>query len=156
LNRVRWHYRDASLVWLFPCCYALHLLEEWLGGFPEWVALVAGAELPRAAFISINAVAMLMMLLAARAAVKSERDGWMAIAIATILLINGIGHVLGSLVTRSYSPGLFTGVVLYLPIAQLALMRAWEQSRPALLLRGVIVGTAVHAAVVVIAYSLVA
>jgi len=150
---VRWHYRDALLVWLLPLSYALHILEEWFGGFPEWMALILGSELPRAAFVMINATAMLAMLIAARATIAREKNGWMGIAIATILFVNGIAHILGSLVTRSYSPGLLTSIVLYLPLGQLALMRAWFQAQREMFGRGVITGLVLHAFVVVIAYA---
>jgi hypothetical protein len=37
---MRWHYRDPLLAWLLPLSYALHILEEWFGGFPEWMAVM--------------------------------------------------------------------------------------------------------------------
>jgi hypothetical protein len=116
------------------------------------VALIAGSALPRPAFIGINAAAMLTMVVAVRATVVSENNGWMGIAIATVLFINGIAHVAGSLLTARYSPGLVTGVILYLPLAQLTLMRAWLQAQPGLFGRGIVVGVAVHALVGVIAF----
>jgi hypothetical protein len=150
---MRWHYRDRLPVWLLPLAYACHILEEWFGGFPEWLAIIVGSALPRTAFVVINAVAMTVMVLAARAATRRESHGWMAIAIATILLVNGIAHVLGSLATGTYSPGLITGVVLYLPLAQLSLLRAWSQAEGENFGRGVAAGFALHALVVVIAYA---
>lgn len=150
---MRFHYRDPLLVWLLPLSYAFHILEEWFGGFPEWMALVIGAPLPRPAFIVINAVALLLMFAATHATTKREANGWMGIAIATILLVNAIAHILGTLLTRAYSPGLFTSVVLYLPIAQLVLFRAWSQAEGAAFGRGVAAGLALHAAVIVVAYS---
>jgi hypothetical protein len=151
---MRWHYRDRLLVWLLPLAYACHILEEWFGGFPEWLAVIAGSPLPRAAFVVINGVAIALMILAARAATQRESHGWMAIAIATILLVNGIAHILGSLVTGTYSPGLFTGVILYLPLAQLVLLRAWSQAGKGMFGSGVAAGLALHALVVVIAYTM--
>jgi hypothetical protein len=150
---MRWHYRDPLLVWLLPLSYAFHILEEWFGGFPEWLAVVTGSALPRGAFIVINAVAFAAMLLATRAATRRESNGWMGIAIATILLVNGIAHILGSLVTGTYAPGLFTGVVLYLPLAQLVLLRAWSQADSAMFSRGVASGMILHALVFVTAYA---
>jgi hypothetical protein len=77
----------------------------------------------------------------------------MGIAIATVLLINGVAHLLGSIVTGTYSPGLFTGVILYLPLASLVLLRAWSQAEPAVRTIGVVAGIAVHALVLVVAYA---
>ena len=150
---MRWHYRDPLLVWLMPTAYACHLLEEWFGGFPEWMARVIGSALPRPAFIAINAVAFGLMVLASRAATRSEANGWMGIAIATILLTNGVAHLLGSLATAAYSPGLFTGIVLYLPLASLLLLRAWPQAEGDQFGKGVVAGIALHTLVVVIAYA---
>src|SRR5688500_9911441 len=70
--QVRWHYRDALLVWLFPAAYVVHILEEWFGGFPEWLAIVAGAPLPRPEFLVINIVGLGLMIAAARASTRRE------------------------------------------------------------------------------------
>jgi hypothetical protein len=150
---MRWHYRDPQLVWLLPLSYALHILEEWFGGFPEWMAVMLGSPLRRSAFIAINAVAFAVMVLATRATTRRESNGWMGIAISTILLVNGVAHVLGSVVTGGYSPGLITGVILYVPLAQLALMRAWGQAERAMFVRGVVTGVGLHALVFVVAYA---
>lgn len=149
---MRWHYRDPLLVWLLPLSYSLHVLEEWFGGFPEWMALVIGSPLPRTAFVVINAIAFTVMVLATGATTRREANGWMGIAIATILFVNGIAHILGTLLIGSYSPGLFTSVVLYLPISQLALFRAWFQAERTLFARGVSAGVLAHAVVFAVAY----
>ena len=150
---MRWHYRDPALVWLLPLAYALHILEEWFAGFPEWVALVVGSPLPRTTFVVINAIAMMAMIAAIRSSTARETNGWMAIASATILFVNAFAHAIGSVVTRSYSPGLISGVVLYLPIAGLLLLRAASQAQPGAFARGIAIGVALHAAVFVVAYA---
>ena len=147
---MRWHYRDPLLVWLFPAAYALHILEEWFGGFPEWFAIVLGNPLPREAFVLLNALALGAMVLAAGMAVRREQHGWLAVAIATVVLTNGLLHILSSLWTAAYSPGLFTSVVLYLPLGQLALLRAWQQARPSFA-GGAAAGLGAHALVVLVA-----
>ena len=150
---MRWQYRDPWLAWLLPLAYALHILEEWFAGFPEWVALVVGSPLPRTAFVVINAIALTVMIAAIRVSTTREDDGWMAIASASILFINAFAHVLGSVVTRSYSPGLISGVVLYLPVAGLVLLRASSQAQRGAFGRGLAVGAALHAAVFIVAYA---
>ena len=151
---MRWHYRDPLLAWLFAPAYAAHLAEEWFGGFPQWVARIAGEPLPDVAFVVINAVAFAAMLAATRSATLREAHGWMVIAIATIALTNGVWHVLGSLVTGTYSPGLFTGVVVYMPLGQLTLLRAWHQTPQPFFVRGLLWGLGIHTAVFVIAFTI--
>ena len=150
---MRWHYRDPGLLWLLPLAYAVHVLEEWFAGFPEWIALVAGTPLSRAAFVVINSIAMPAAIAATRAAARRDDDGWAGIAIATILFSNAFAHAFGTIITRTYSPGLISGIVLYVPIAGLVLLRAWSQATPGALGRGIGVGLALHAGVFVIAYG---
>jgi hypothetical protein len=150
---VRWHYRDPALVWLFVAAYVAHLLEEFFGGFPEWFGVVLGRPLPIPAFLLINGVALVAMILAVRAATRRESLGWLAIAVATVLLVNGVLHLLASLAWGQYSPGLITGVVVYVPLGLLALLRAWHQVPEPFFWRGVAAGLAAHAIVIVVAAS---
>jgi Protein of unknown function with HXXEE motif len=94
------------------------------------------------------------MVLAARAAIRREQLGWLAIGVAAILLVNGTAHLLASLVTGTYSPGLITGVVLYLPLAQLVLLRAWHQVPASLFWQGVGTGLIAHVVVTLTALVL--
>jgi hypothetical protein len=151
---VRWHYRDPLLLWLLPAAYGVHILEEWFGGFPEWVAVVVGTPLPRGDFVVMNVIGLSLMIAAVRAATRREENGWMAVAVAAILLVNGLLHILGTIVTRSYSPGLFSTIILYAPLTQLTLMRAWSQTTSGVVRRGVIAAIVLHAAVIMIAYTL--
>jgi hypothetical protein len=150
---MRWEYRDPALIWLFVPAYLAHVTEEYFGGFPEWFAHISGSPLPRADFLLINAVALVLITASVYVAARRESMGWLAIGIATILLVNGVGHALGSIVTGTYSPGLITGVVLYFPLGQLALLRAWDQAPRAILMRGILAGLAAHAAVTLIALA---
>jgi hypothetical protein len=153
-SALRWHYRDPSLAWLLPLAYAAHLLEEWFAGFPEWIGLIAGAPLPRAAFIVINAIAMALAIAATRASTRRDEYGWAGIAVASVLFVNAFAHAFGTVITRTYSPGLITGLVLYAPIAGLVLLRASTQALPGAFGRGVAVGVAAHAIVFVIAFAM--
>lgn len=148
---MRWHYRDPALLWLFVPAYALHLVEEFWGGFPQWIARVAGEPLPPAAFLSINAAAMAVLVLAIRAATSSERAGWLAVAIGTAAGTNAIAHLGGSMLTGIYSPGLLTGIVIYVPLSLLTLTRAVRQAPPTAFGRGVAVGIVVNVVVFIVA-----
>lgn len=148
---MRWHYRDPLLAWLFPVAYGCHVLEEWFGGFPEWFAAIRGVPLPSDAFILINAVALIVMIGATYRTIRDERHGWMGIGVATVVEVNALLHVLASISTGTYSPGLFTSVVLYMPLGQLTLLRAWGQATRSQFGVGVLAGCAAHAFVSAIA-----
>ena len=146
-------YNDPPLVWLFVAAYVAHVVEEFVGGFPRWVATVAGRPLPDNTFIVINVVALIVMIVAARLATTKETLGWLGIGIATVAFANGLLHLLGSLATGTYSPGLITGVVLYLPLGQLALLRAWHQVAQPFFWKGVALGLSAHAVVSLVALA---
>lgn len=147
-------YRAPALLWLFVPAYLCHLAEEFFAGFPEWFAIVVARPLPRTGFLLINAVALVVMVAAIRAATRRETDEWMAIAVATVLFVNAIAHLAGCLVVGAYAPGVLTGVVIYVPLTMLVLIRAWHQARPETFTRGVVAGFLVHALVFVLAFAL--
>lgn len=150
---MRWHYRDPLLLWLFVPAYLAHLAEEWWAGFPEWIAAFAGRPLPGEAFLAMNAAALLLLFAATMAATRRESAGWLAVAIATVFTLNAVLHLLGAFASASYSPGMVTGVVLYVPLGLLTLLRAWHQQPPSQFARGVAAGVAVHAVVIVVAFA---
>jgi hypothetical protein len=148
---MRWHYRDAGLLWPFVPAFAIHVAEEWCAGFTTWVVQVAGRPMPDVPFLAINMVAMGLLIAGVRAASRAESAGWVAVTIASVALINTASHAGGSLLTRSYSPGLASAVILYVPLGSLTMIRAVDQA-PQHLARGVATAVMLHAAVFVIAF----
>lgn len=150
---MRWQYRDAGLLWLFVPAYAIHVAEEWFGGFTRWTAQMTGRPIPEPAFVAISAITFALLLAAVISAVRTEHNGWLAIAIATILLVNTTTHAAGAAITASYSPGLISAVVLYVPLALLTMIRAVEQAPRRQLTRGIVSGLLVHGLVFVVAFA---
>jgi len=116
-------------IWFFPATYLLHILEESVAGerFYNWTGRLVGRRIPVSAFLALNAIFLAMMIVA----VFTLRDGgppWLVPVLGTITAVNGLGHLAGTLATRSYSPGLFTGVLVWTPLGLAAL----QVSRPAL------------------------
>jgi hypothetical protein len=77
--------------------------------------------------------------------------GCIAITMAATLLINALLHIAGTLLTRHYSPGLASAMVLCLPIASLVLARAAAQAPRRELDVGATVAFALHGVVSAIA-----
>jgi hypothetical protein len=150
---VRWHYRDPALIWLFLPAYLAHLAEEVWGGFPAWVALLVGRPLPLRSFVMINAVALAGLAIGIGAASRRESAGWFAVAVASALGLNAVLHLAASLLTGTYSPGLITGIVFYVPLAVLTLVRASDQLPSTTVWRGVVAGLVLHAIVIAAALA---
>ncbi|HWA30231.1 MAG TPA: hypothetical protein VG867_04010, partial [Rhizomicrobium sp.] len=51
------------LIWIMPASFAVHILEEWFGGFPAWVSHVVGGSMSGEAFIENNAFFMAVLLI---------------------------------------------------------------------------------------------
>jgi uncharacterized protein with HXXEE motif len=151
---MRWHYRDGGLLWLFVPAFAAHVGEEWVGDFPHWIGTIVGRPLPAGGFFIVNGIGLLLVIAGIRAAVRQERYGWIAVAVATIALVNTLAHAAGAALTASYSPGLISAVVLYVPFASLTLIRAFDQAPRAQLTRGIVAGLLIHAAVFLVAFTL--
>ena len=150
---MRWNYRDPQLLWLFVPAYLAHLAEEyWAGaGLPAWFALLTGRPLPVRAFFMINAIALVILVIGLREAVRRESAGWFAVAIASLVSLNAMLHLSGTILTRTYSPGLISGIVLYVPLGMLTLMRAWQQQSIGRFWAGVGAGVLFHGVVSLVA-----
>ena len=142
--------RDERWPWLFPVTYALHIAEEYAADFPAWLAAVAGARLTEQGFLVINAIAFAVMIAGVTAAVVS-RVRWPLVALATVVTINAMLHVCGTLLTASYSPGLVSATVLWLPLGIYALRTLRIEVSTAQYASGAAAGIAAHALVSMLA-----
>lgn len=133
----------------------MHVSEEYWGGesFWRWVSRVSGASLSEAEFLAINAVGLAVVTVVAVSAALSANAARVGVpALGTIVAVNGSLHLVASLLTGSYSPGVVTGLVLWLPLGVHALRRAWRDLPGADFATGVLVGLAAHAAVSLVAF----
>src|SRR5688572_4543259 len=96
-------------VWplLFLATYLIHIAEEFWGGegFYNWISRWGGAGFTAERFLAVNAFAWTAMLAFCLFATAVPRIHWISISAGTVVLLNGIVHTIGSLVTRTYSPG---------------------------------------------------
>ena len=143
----------GSWAWLFPLSYLAHIAEEYWGGFPAWIARFWGVESSVANFLSWNGGALVMMCVGVALALWTKSYRWLLVSFGTVVLINGFVHALASVVTWSYSPGLVTGLLLYVPLGLFTLRRARGSVNARSLRAGVIVGVVMHAAVVLLAFG---
>jgi hypothetical protein len=141
----------AWWAWTFPLTYAAHLGEElWAGeGFPAWIERVAGVGLTPGRFVALNAFGLLMTLGGVALALRDRRMEWILTSMATAVLLNAASHAAASLATASYSPGLATGIALWVPLGVWTLARARRTTAPKPFARAVAVGVAAHAVVLV-------
>jgi hypothetical protein len=138
--------------WLYPATYAIHLLEELWGGegFTAWLARVAGVQLSAHKFLVWNALALSLTALGVWLASRYTRLRWLPLAYAVAFLLNALSHLAASLYTISYSPGLVSGLLLWLPLATLALLNSTRTLGRRARRAGLVVGLLMHAVVVML------
>lgn len=104
------------LSWGAPVCFGLHIIEElfWPGGFREWYhsyrPQVSGA--PMSYYYKAN----ICYFAAVLTVPFGRHPAYGTLFVAGVLFYNLIfTHIRGALKTRSYSPGIVTGFLLYVP-----------------------------------------
>jgi hypothetical protein len=111
------------LDWSPAIAAAIHIFEEfvWPGGFKAWWRAyrpeVAGNVSDRY-LVFINALLMVMTI-AIGFAVQFPRGNGVAawLTLSALLFSNAIFHVIGAIETKRYSPGMVSGLILYIPLA---------------------------------------
>src|SRR3954470_5839823 len=110
----------SSIVpWLPLSAVVLHLIEEfaWPGGFGAWYRSHypdRAKSLSNIFLVWIN-VLLLVMSVAAGLSYPRLYGVEMWLVVASVAAANGIFHLLATIRWKKYSPGLITGILLYLP-----------------------------------------
>ncbi|HEY0321580.1 MAG TPA: HXXEE domain-containing protein [Pyrinomonadaceae bacterium] len=133
-------------IWLFPLTYLMHAMEEfWCGeGFYRWSARIIGQGMRAEQFIIVNSFAWLLMVGSILVFRKTPSVRWLTLSFATIVFINGFAHLAGSLWTKTYSPGVITGVLVWIPLGAITFYRGWKRVTRRSYISGVIAGAAIH------------
>lgn len=132
-------------VWLFPLAYGLHIAEEYWLHFPDWVSHLSRSFVSDARFLVLNGVFWLLMVVAVVAIRARTSLAWLVVTLAAILGINAVLHLLGSLVTGTYSPGSITAAFLYLPLVIYAFRQVLPRIARGIALWAGGLGAAIHA-----------
>jgi hypothetical protein len=143
----------GNWAWLFPLSYLIHILEEYWGGFPAWIARFWGVESSSGNFLSWNGGALVMMMVGIMLVLKTKSYRWLLVSFGMVVLINGLVHAIASVVTKSYSPGLVSGLLLFIPLGAFTLTRAHRQVNRRTFRAGLIVGVLMHMFVVLLAFG---
>ena len=138
------------LSWLPLIAVALHLVEEfaWPGGFGDWYRWYRperAASVTPAFLVWINVVLVAMAL---AAGLLGRRPYGIALwlVVASIGAANGAFHLWATLGRWRYSPGVVTGVLVYLPLAAWGFWhfatRGWATT--GMLAQAAVIGPAYH------------
>lgn len=111
----------SFLFWLPGICVALHIIEEfvWPGGFLAWHRRYRPEF--AASITSRHAIVYNAILLAVTFVLGWMGPAWprglsLWLILTALLAFNGLFHAVGVLRLRQYSPGVVTGLILYVPL----------------------------------------
>ncbi len=108
----------SRYIWLAPMTYLFHLLEEFFWGFPNWVSNITGGEMKISGFLVGNSIFMgITILLCSLAYLRKKTLTTFLYFLWTTVLIcwNPLFHLYAQYRFKEYSPGYFTGTLLFLP-----------------------------------------
>jgi hypothetical protein len=116
----------VTLVLLLPIVFGLHVLEEFIfpGGYVEWYKSYSPhlvQALTPSYLFRINAIPLIASVLVSLGAFDfmgaynfGGIHAWMTFL--SILFVNALFHVRGTILTKKYSPGLLSGLAFYIPL----------------------------------------
>ncbi|MGA7303740.1 MAG: HXXEE domain-containing protein [Rhodothermales bacterium] len=130
---------------LLPVAVALHIAEEWFGGFTDWARLTLEIDIETAQFLSVNLVGLVLFTFGAAFAYLEPRAAWIGVSLTALVCLNAIVQASLSVAFGVYSPGTITGVLLYVPLSVIIFRWAATHLSRAGIGAAVLLGIGVHA-----------
>jgi hypothetical protein len=105
------------ILWILPAAFAAHVLEEYMLGFVQFAQYMAapyGISLLLQDLFIVNIVVLIWGLCAAAI-------GWrlpvFSLTFPAMIFLNALLHLSSSIILGRLTPGVITGVLLYLPLS---------------------------------------
>jgi len=118
------HVSEIGYLWIFAAVLVIHLTEEFWGGMRSSDRdKLHGLDLSRGGFIRANLVAVFGLIVISITAVKMGFPQFLLVSLGTFIVVNGARHAVKSVREITYSPGLITGILVFLPLGVLTLIR---------------------------------
>jgi hypothetical protein len=144
---------ELVLAWLFPITYLIHVTEEYLAG----VALapsptkIRGANLTPTQFLILHAIACVLIVAGLFISQRLRFRPWLMVCLGTVVMINGLFHVVGGFRIAGYNPGLASGLLIWIPLGVIALIYLRRRLLTVKYLAAVGVGVLINVIVLLIA-----
>ena len=146
---------DIFWPWLFPSTYLIHIAEEYWGGegYSAHMAKTKGVRLTARRFFFLTGMGWLIMIAGIFVAEMLNFPQLILVIFGTLVLANGLSHALTGVLTAKYNPGLFTGVLLWIPLGAITLARLNGSMSAGRYFAGMALGVGIQLAVSLLAKS---
>lgn len=112
-----------ALALAMPVVFIAHVIEEG-SRFVPWFNSLVTPRITQALFLSINATALVITVIVAVVVATAHEpvSGLIGAAwVGSLMLANGLFHIVGTVALGRYCPGVITATLLYLPLSLLFL-----------------------------------
>jgi hypothetical protein len=130
---------------LLPVAVALHIAEEWFGGFIDWARLVMEVNIEAEQFLAINTIGLVLFVIGCASAYREPRAAWIGVSLAALVGVNAIVHTVLSVAVGEYSPGTITGLLLYVPMSVIIIRWAATHLSRGVVGGAILFGIGIHA-----------
>jgi hypothetical protein len=135
---------------LFPMAQAVHVLEEWIQGFPKWARRFASDRYTDREYAVTHALAIASAIATAFLVRTFPNRSVVFVVLAFIfgpgIACNALFHLGATLISHRYCPGVITSIVLYVPLTCWLIVLALRQGLlpPAMVTTALLLGAAFH------------
>lgn len=145
------------IIWLslFPLTYLAHIAEEYLcgGGYSHYLLTRYSVQLSQQRFLILQTLGMFLMLVGVGLGIMLRFPLTTVAILSAVIAGNVLVHVVRSVQDRSYTPGLITAVILWLPLALISLVTVWGRVPTNRLLLAGLAGCAANVVVELLSFS---
>ena len=154
-NLLSFNAPETLWLWLFPVTYLIHIAEEHWGGdgFSEHLRKTRGVKLKKRDFFLMTGLSWLGMVVLIVFAERLKFPELMLVIFGTVVLANGLSHTITGVLTSRYNPGLYTGLLLWIPLGALTLARLSGSMGAGRYLTGMALGVGIQLSVSLLAKS---
>jgi len=136
----------AKWLWIFPLAYLLHVIEEFRSVGPSH-----GINVSLRTFLILSTVAWLLMTCGIVLAHRFGFPHFMGVCLGATVFLNGLSHIINSLVYGRYDAGLISGSVIFIPLGLATLISLRNSMRRQRYIVGLLLGVVIQAIALIIA-----
>ena len=143
-----------QMAWLLPLMFVLHIVEEHTMEFTQWYSYFIGADFSVSEYFAINFIAFSILILFSALYSMGRGSDFVMWVINSVLFLNGVLHVLLSIIFFTYSPGVFTGLLILIPVGWVIYGKLRDELLDRQRFTGTVLGGAILLMIAMIAYTI--
>ncbi len=133
-------------LWLFLLVYPIHIIEEIRG-----VGALHSINLSLSHFFFLSSAGLILMIIGIFLAQRFRFPQLLEIVFGAVFVLNGLSHIINSVVIRGYDAGLITGTLILIPLGVMSLVSLRSSMGRLRYLTGVALGLVAQGIITILA-----